>query len=269
MSDLISISLIETPHEEQDWNRRQLSVTVLEPRIRFWTYESAGIVLGCSQSGLVSAVDAARRAGMPLAGRQAGGGAVLVGPWMLSASIVLPNSHPLAQDGAVASYRPIGVAFSAALRGMGIDACTVTPEDLKAAQQFGPKATLPWACYGGLSPWEVVAGGRKIVGLAQVRRRTGVLLAAGLLLQQPDWHLLCRALAKPWPDAERLAQCTTSCAQELGWQPTLSEIAFALRRNLQEALNPPDLRQARHHRRIGGTAPNPLSMHEDNDRAAY
>eukprot|EP01034_Spumella_vulgaris_P044296 gene44296-55086_t len=38
---------------------------------------------------------------------------------------------------------------------------------------------LGWACYGGYSPWEVVVGRRKLVGLAQVRRRGGVLLVAG------------------------------------------------------------------------------------------
>jgi lipoate-protein ligase A len=50
----------------------------------------------------------------------------------------------------------------------------------RAAQAVpGPAAD---ACFGGMSPWEVLAGGRKVVGLSQTRRRTGALLQAGVLL---------------------------------------------------------------------------------------
>lgn len=236
MSELIPISLIASPHEEQAWNRQQLSVPVSEPQVRFWAYEAPGVVLGCSQSGLVSAVDAAHRAGMPLAGRQAGGGAVLVGPWMLSVSVIVPVTHPFALGGALTGYRQIGEGFAAVLRDLGIDAHAVTPEQAKSAQERDAGSSLQWACYGGLSPWEVVADGKKIVGLAQVRRRTGVLVAAGLLLSRPDWPDLCRAVGKPAGDADLLALRTTSCAEELGWEPTLPEVAIGLRRHLQETI---------------------------------
>ncbi len=36
------------------------------------------------------------------------------------------------------------------------------------------------ACYGTLSPWEVVVGRRKLVGLCQVRRRPGALYQIGV-----------------------------------------------------------------------------------------
>ena len=237
MSELIPISSIASPCEEQEWNRQQLSVTVIEPKMRFWTYEAPGVVLGCSQRGLVSAVDAAHRAGVPLAGRQAGGGAVLTGPWMLSVSVVLPTTHPLSLGGALAGYRRIGEGFAKVLRDTGIEAHALAPEDARATQQAGAGTDLQWACYGGLSPWEVVVGRRKIVGLAQVRRRTGVLVAAGLLLGRPDWALLCKAVGKPIGDAAVLAQRTSSCEEELGWEPPLADIAFALRRQLQEVVH--------------------------------
>jgi len=237
MSELISISSIASPSEEQDWNRRQLSSEVIEPRMRFWTYESPGVVLGCSQRGLLSAVDAAQRIGVPLAGRQAGGGAVLTGPWMLSVSLVLPVTHSLALGGALVGYRRIGEAFAKVLRGIGIDAHALTSDEARAAQQEGERADLQWACYGGLSPWEVVVGKRKIVGLAQVRRRTGVLVAAGLLLSRPDWAMLCKAVGKPIADAAFLAERTSSCEEELGWTPPLADIAIALRRQLQEVVD--------------------------------
>lgn len=253
MSELIPITLVASPQEEQEWNRQQLSVPVSEPLIRFWTYEVPGVVLGRSQTGLVSAVDAVQRAGVPLAGRQAGGGAVLVGQWMLSVSIVLPVTHPLSLGGTLAGYRRIGERFAAVLREFGVAAHALTPDEARAAQERDGSVDLQWACYGGLSPWEVVAGGRKILGLAQVRRRTGVLIAAGLLLGRTDWEKLCAAVGKPSADAALLAERTTSCAEELGWEPPLPHLACHLRRQLHEAVHYPESRLVDMDRHIGFT----------------
>ena len=87
-----------------------------------------------------------------------------------------------------------------------------------------------------------MAGGRKIVGLAQVKRRTGVLIAAGLLLGRTDWETLCTAIGKPAVDAALLAARTTSCAEELGWEPPLPHLACHLRRQLHEAVSYPESR---------------------------
>jgi lipoate-protein ligase A len=44
------------------------------------------------------------------------------------------------------------------------------------------EAVLRRACYGSLSPYEVVVGQRKVVGLDMIRRRKASLLQAGVLL---------------------------------------------------------------------------------------
>jgi lipoate-protein ligase A len=49
------------------------------------------------------------------------------------------------------------------------------------------------ACYGTLSPYEVVVGQRKVVGLDMIRRRAGSLLQAGVLLHW-DTATLARLL---------------------------------------------------------------------------
>ena len=55
-------------------------------------------------------------------------------------------------------------------------------EVAQADALLGPP--VRWACYGSLASWEVVdaGGGRKLVGLAQRRQRTGVLFVTGTLV---------------------------------------------------------------------------------------
>lgn len=222
-----------TPSAEQAWNERQLATEVRKPRFRVWTYRVPGVVLGCALRGQFRAEDAERRADVPLVDRRAGGGAVLAGPWMLSASVVMPAAHAFVTTGIVSSYRWVGELHASVLRDFGIEAIAVSPA---AARCVTPDADLGWACFGGLSPWEVVVGARKIVGLAQVRRRTGVLLVSGTLLARPNWELLCRALGKPDRQAEMLAERASSCADELRRPVPDGEVGRRLARALGDAL---------------------------------
>jgi lipoate-protein ligase A len=216
--------------EEQAWNRAALAQPVSQPALRLWSYAVPGIVLGCSQAAML---DHLAGGTTPFAHRDSGGGAVLTGPWMLSASIVLPPDHALVSTGTVSSYRWLGVLHAGLLRDLGIAAYAVPPEEVRLVP---PAGTLKWACFGGLSPWEVVVGQRKIVGLAQVRRRTGVLLTSGTLIAPPDWPLLCSALGKDPADAARLRACTTSCADELGTPLLAAVLAERLHHTLIDVL---------------------------------
>lgn len=235
MSRIADIPRVVSRGEEQAWNWRRLATPVKRPAMRLWIYRNPAVVLGRSQRGLLSSEEANQRAGVDFIERQAGGGAVLVGPWMLSASVALPLSHPLVARGATISYRWIGDTYASVLRELGIAACALPPEEVTQARRTDDHS-LDWACFGGLAPWEVVVGGRKILGLAQVRRHTGVLLVAGLLLDRPDWPLLCRAMGKPAGDADTLMQRTTYCAAEFGRLLPLLEVAYPLSRALQEAI---------------------------------
>lgn len=94
---------------------------------------------------------------------------------MLSLNVVLPADHAAARGGPMPAYEWLGRRCEKAMRDLGIDRATATP-DRRDAQ------TLAWACFAGMSPWEVTVDGRKLVGLAQRRRRQGVLVPAGVLL---------------------------------------------------------------------------------------
>lgn len=223
--------------EEQDWNEAQLDAPVTTPRIAFWSYRAPAVVLGSSQR-----IDEGRRAAALMAGadlvqRRSGGGAVLAGPWLLGVSVVLPPDHPLVDAGIVGSYRWIGEAHAAALRGLGIDAEALQPSALAVREAPGRDRDLGWACFGALSPWEVAAPRRrKVVGLAQVRRRRGVLCVAGTLCADPDWPLLCRVLGASPADAPTLAERTSSCARELRRAVGSEEVAAALEPHLRAAI---------------------------------
>jgi lipoate---protein ligase len=229
------VLLLKSCRQEQAWNQRQLEQPVGTPVWRLWGYQTPGLVLGCAQKNAISSDPAQQLLGIDAIGRQAGGGAVLAGPWMLSASVLLPNAHALVSGNLVASYRWLGELYAALLQDLGIAAHAIAPAEARVLQQAVP-AELGWACFGGFSPWEVVVGRKKIVGLAQVRRRTGVMLVAGLLLDRPDWQLLVRSMAQPASHAAMLEAGTTSCTEQLGQERPLPEIASSLAHALQDAI---------------------------------
>lgn len=219
---------------EQLWNEQQLAQPVRAPAWRLWRYRQPTIVLGCSQRRLLGTAD--DTTGTQLLVRESGGGAVLTGPWMLGLSVALPADHPLVGAGPVGSYRWLGEQIAQVLQEAGLDgAHAIAPERLHAIRLRAADQpnSVDWACFGSLSPWEVLAAdGRKLVGLAQVRRRSGVLLVGGVLLEASPWPLLCRALARADADAKRLASITTCCRDEIG--PSFDPLA--LERSLSEAL---------------------------------
>lgn len=217
---------ITSANAEQTWNQGALAIPVTAPRAALWRYQEPAVVLGCSQP-----LHDRYPTGLPMVKRMAGGGAVLVGPWMLSLSVVLPNEHPLAALGLVASYRWLGELIAAELGALGIAARALAPKELPPTD-----GKLNWACFGGLSPWEVTVAGRKIAGLAQRRCRHGVLLAAGILVDASPWPLLCAAMDREPTEATRLEGATMSCTDALGQPVSIYDLSVALEQSLAEIL---------------------------------
>jgi lipoate-protein ligase A len=127
---------------------------------------------------------------------------------MLGVSVVLPAEHRLVDRNIARSYGWFGEVFAGWLRGAGVNARLVA-QPLAAGE-------LRWACFAGLSHGEVVVDDRKLVGLAQARRRPGTLFAAGLLVARTPWELLCDVMGQPAEHAPLLAARTASCAELLG-----------------------------------------------------
>jgi lipoate---protein ligase len=162
-----------------------------EPATLYWSQaELPGLVLGFSQKASVLNPKVLFAQPIPLYHRRAGGTAVLVGPELLSLDVILPAGHPYILPDIVESYHWFGSAWVQTLGSLGIESRVVLPEEAHARQaQLKEEATrnreaiLIRACFGSLSSYEVIANERKVVGLDMIRRRTGSLLQAGVLLR--------------------------------------------------------------------------------------
>ncbi|MBO0780234.1 MAG: hypothetical protein J2P37_15525 [Ktedonobacteraceae bacterium] len=158
-----------------------------QPILYWYLAEPAGLVLGFSQKQ--TTLNAAYPS-IPVYQRRAGGTAVLVGPALLSLDVVLPAGHPLIEHDIVESYRWFGETWMTTLNHLGAQTRVVSPDEAHTARaRLKDPATRDYeqlmnrACYGTLSPYEVVVGQRKIVGLCMIRRQAVTLLQAGVLLQ--------------------------------------------------------------------------------------
>lgn len=193
-------------------------------------------MLGAAQRSLRKVIGQRINGRVELLERQAGGGVVLTGPGMVSASIVLPHGHPLLCDSLVGCYRWLGQLHVAALAEFGVPAYALPPTALPLANPVIDGRTVRWACFGSLSPWEVVdADYRKLVGLAQRRQRSGVLLVAGTLVGATDWRLLCDVMGHP-EDEAILRRRTVSCEELAGRMVEPETFACALTRLIGNSL---------------------------------
>jgi lipoate-protein ligase A len=161
-----------------------------QPASLYWSTAAArGLVLGFSQKVETLNQEAIALKKIPVYQRRAGGTAVLVGPDLLGLDVVLPAGHPLILADVVQSYQWFGEAWVEALRLLGVQARMVPPQEaheqralLKQEETRERESVLRRACYGSLSPYEVVVGQKKVVGFDMIRRRAGSLLQAGVLL---------------------------------------------------------------------------------------
>lgn len=165
------------------------------PVVSWSTVTAPALVLGRTPAGPAVDPAAAEAQGVAVVRRSSGGGPVLWDAGLLALDVALPREHPLAPPDVVEGYRWLGGALADALAGLGVPGVrTVSVAAAREAARFPNPAS--GACYGGLSPHEVLVEGRKAVGLAQARRRQGTLLQAGILMSL-DAGRLARLLGDP------------------------------------------------------------------------
>ncbi len=189
---IIPLTLADQQQHIEQSERLLASAEPGTPPVLYWSQaERGGLVLGFSQKESLLNPLAGRY--LPIYHRRAGGTAVLVGPHLLALDIVLPAEHSLVLTDLVESYRWLGETWVRALRLLGVETRTILPAEAREQRQrarqqerVACEEVVRRACYASYSPYEVVAGERKVVGLDMIRRRNGSLLQAGVLL---NWEV--------------------------------------------------------------------------------
>lgn len=177
--------------DEQQRISEVLEAGVEEPQVLFWQYDRAAIIMGCSQRPDEGQIRRSEEAGLAIIRRRSGGGAVLAGPWMLSVTVFIPPDHPVAQQNIIEIFSWLEQIWIDSLRACGVPCRGVDQAMIDNSKTISLQQDLKWACYASLSHGEIVSDdGRKLVGLAQIRKRKGVALVSGLHLCPSDWSLL-------------------------------------------------------------------------------
>ena len=162
------------------------------PALRWYVPREPALVIGNGQKPRIANFDATAERDIAIYRRTSGGTAVLADGDLLSLDVALPAAHPLATSDVVDAYRWMGELWQQALESLGVAKARALPvEEARKQPALAHDDPLRLACYGTLSPWEVVVGKRKLVGLCQVRRQPGALYQVGVYL-----HFTPRALGE-------------------------------------------------------------------------
>ena len=163
------------------WELRRLTGRVADlhaeplpeaPGRAVWVLDATApaLVLGSTQSEELVDGEAAAAAGIDVARRRSGGGAVLVLPGEMAwVDVILPAGDPLWDDDIARAAHWLGRAWQSALAELGVGSTEVH----EGALACGPLGRL--VCFAAVGAGEVtVAGGdgpRKVVGVSQRRTR--------------------------------------------------------------------------------------------------
>ncbi len=200
---------------------------VAPPTVCFERWQSPALILGAGQPAADVDLAACQARGIPVVRRLAGGTAVYATPNYVSFAIVGPTAHPLVGGALMATYRRLGEAVVAACAALGVSTRLICPDEARARPT--PAALRP-CCYGGFSPYEVLVGTRKLIGVAQVRRYGAVAYVGGLyrtLIPAEQSVCLAGATALRAERAAQLAACTIDLAT-LGHPQVFEQFPAAL-----------------------------------------
>ncbi len=157
-----------------------------QPAIRWSVTDHPALLLGSSQRSSEADFAACGAEGASVHRRRSGGTAVFADGDFLLLDVALPSGHALLPANVTEAYRWLGEVWAAALVELGVGARVMGVEEARATNAE-LDAEVRRVCFGGVSPYEVFVGERKIAGLAQIRRRPGGVLQAGIYMRwQPE-----------------------------------------------------------------------------------
>ncbi len=157
------------------------------PTLRLYAWSPPCLSLGYAQTSTDADLTRINARGWDLVRRPTGGKAILHTE-ELTYSLAVPGDDPLAEGDIIASYQRISTGLMHALELLGLQP--------QSRRMDAPKARAGAVCFEVPSHYEITAGGRKLIGSAQMRRRDA-LLQHGTLPLSGDLARICDALQYP------------------------------------------------------------------------
>lgn len=166
--------LLITPPAAGAWNMA-VDQAVLEaagrgacpPTLRLYAWQPACLSLGYAQPFKDVDVPGLKSNGWDVVRRVTGGRAILHTD-ELTYSVSAPPDEPRVQGSVLESYQRLARALLAAVRSLGLPVEMEENTQLMGADK-GP------VCFEVPSAYEIVVGGRKLIGSAQARKKEGIL----------------------------------------------------------------------------------------------
>ena len=207
---------------------------LVPPTIRLYRWSAPTITLGYFQS-LKKEIDleACHKNKIEVVRRLTGGRAVLHHR-ELTYSVIAPENHPKVAGSVLNSYLSISQGLLEGLKELGIQA------ELKEGKKGGKQKDHSAACFDAPSWYELLVGGKKLLGSAQCRKE-GSILQHGSLPVELEADLLFSALAFPNEKLRagaktNLLNKATCLQQELSYQPEFEELSAGFSKGFERGL---------------------------------
>lgn len=202
--------------------------------LRLYAWEPACLSLGLAQPFNEVDTAALSSRGWDLVRRPTGGRAILHVD-ELTYAVIAPETEPRVKGGVLESYLRLSKALLESLRILGL-----SPEANEQTQNGDSTKPNP-VCFEVPSNYEITVKGKKLIGSAQARRKSGILQHGALPLTG-DLTRIIRALrftddASEMSAKQRLLAHATTVEKELGSAPEWREASAAFQKAFQTKLN--------------------------------
>jgi lipoyl(octanoyl) transferase len=239
---------IHTPAARGAWNMA-VDEAVLEtagraeslPTLRLYAWQPACLSLGYAQSFRDVDLDRLKSNGWDLVRRVTGGRAILHID-ELTYSIAAPPDEPRLLGTVLESYQRMANALILAVRALGL------PVEMEANAPPADATRGP-VCFEVPSAYEIVVDGKKLIGSAQTRKRTGILQHGSFPLHG-DLTRITQALVFPNEQARlasghkllgRAVTAETVTGRIIPWEAAAQAFVSAFETSLGIKLEPGEL----------------------------
>jgi lipoate-protein ligase A len=197
------------------------------PTLRLYAWQPPCLSLGRHQPVAEVDREALRRAGYDLVRRPTGGRAILHTD-ELTYSVSIPLTDPRVEGGILASCESLSQGLLWAVR-------EELGGDVAINRRDGGASSQEAVCFETPADFEIVAGGRKLIGSAQMRAR-GALLQHGTLPLKGDIARICSFLVVS-PDPDRVRERAATLERVSGRSMAWGDAAQAVAKGFAQALN--------------------------------